>query len=154
MLATPNYPVFDIMETAHCSVQAKSAFQREVQVLGIHADSTIQSPVHISHHNPWMQSQGKSNYCGLCAINNAYSDEKLTVEQLDNIADDLWLRQLEQFSLDLTDELQIQRDVNGFYSFEVLREVVECFGDQLLNLNELVQKPLTFLLLRNLYLLP
>ena len=31
---------------------------------------------------------------------------------------------------------------NGFYSFEVLREVLECFGDQLLNLNELVQKPL------------
>ena len=32
--------------------------------------------------------------------------------------------------------------MNGFYSFEVLREVVECFGDQLLNLNELVEKPL------------
>ena len=64
------------------------------------------------------------------------------MEQLDNIADDLWLHQREQFSLDLTDELQIQRDVNSFYSFEVLREVVECFGDQLLNLNELVQKSL------------
>ena len=64
------------------------------------------------------------------------------MEQLDNIADDLSLHQLEQFSLDLTDELQIERDVNGFYSFEVLREVVECFGDQLLNHNELVQKPL------------
>ena len=32
--------------------------------------------------------------------------------------------------------------MNGFYSFEVLREVVNCFGDQLLNLNELVQEPL------------
>ena len=112
------------------------------QVVGVHADSIIQSQVHISHHKPWMQSQGQSNYCGLCAINNAYSNEKLTVDQLDNIADDLWLRQIEQFSLDLTDELQIQRDVNGFYSFEVLREVVGCFGDQLLNLNELVQEPL------------
>ena len=108
------------------------------QVLGVHADSTIQSQIHISHHKPWMQSQGQSNYC----INNAYSDEKPTVEQLDNIADDLRLYQREQFSLDLTDELQIQRDVNSFYSFEVLREVVECFGDQLLNLNELVQKSL------------
>ena len=112
------------------------------QVVGVHADSIIQSQVHISHHKPWMQSQGQSNYCGLCAINNAYSNEKLTVDQLDNIADDLWLRQIEQFSLYLTDELQIQRDVNGFYSFEVLREVVGCFGDQLLNLNELVQEPL------------
>ena len=112
------------------------------QVLGVHADSIIQSQVHISHHKPWMQSQGQSNYCGLCAINSAYSNEKLTVDQLDNIADELWLRQIEQFSLDLTDELQIQRDVNGVYSFEVLREVVECFGDQLLNLNELVQEPL------------
>ena len=112
------------------------------QVVGVHADSIIQSQVHISHHKPWKQSQGQSNYCGLCAINNAYSNEKLTVDQLDNIADDLWLRQIEQFSLDLADELQIQRDVNGFYSFEVLREVVECFGDQLLNLNELVQEPL------------
>ena len=61
-----------------------------------------------------------------------------------------WLRQVEQFSLDLTGELQIQRDVNRFYSFEVLREVVGGFGDQLLNLNELVQEPLVpsdFLLL-------
>ena len=49
------------------------------QVFGVHADSTIQSQVHISHHKPWMQSQGQSNYCGLCAINDAYSDEKLTV---------------------------------------------------------------------------
>ena len=32
--------------------------------------------------------------------------------------------------------------MNGFSSFEVLREVVDCFGDQLLNLNELVQEPL------------
>jgi len=82
------------------------------QVLGVHADSTIQSQIHISYHKPWMQSQGQSNYC----INNAYSDEKPTVEQLDNIADDLRLYQREQFSLDLTDELQIQRDVNSFYS--------------------------------------
>ena len=36
------------------------------------------------------------------------------MEQLDNVADDLWLRQLEQFSLDLTDELQIQRDVSAW----------------------------------------
>ena len=36
------------------------------QVLGVHADSIIQSQVHISHHKPWMQSQGQSNYCGLC----------------------------------------------------------------------------------------
>ena len=34
--------------------------------------------------------------------------KKLTVEQVDNIADDFWLRQIEQFTLDLTDELQIQ----------------------------------------------
>ena len=128
------------------TVQSKQNLHSNVrymaQVLGVHADSTIQSQVHISHHKPWMQSQGQSNYCRLCAINNAYSDEKLTVEQLENIADELWLCQIEQFSLDLTDELQIQRDVNGFYSFEVLREVLECFGHQLLNLNELVQKPL------------
>ena len=71
-----------------------------------------------------MQYQGCSAYCGLCALNNAYREERFTVEMLDNIADDLWLRQIEQLGMSLTSELQSLRDICGHYSIEVLRESV------------------------------
>ncbi len=78
-----------------------------------------------------MQTQGRSNYCGLCAINNAYGNESFTVESLENIADDFWLRQLEQLGMNVTEELQVHRDTNGFYSKNTLEEVVECLGHDL-----------------------
>ena len=77
---------------------------------------------------PFMQIQGRSNYCGLCAINNAFGEEKMTIERMNYIADDLWLRQFEQLHQSLTDSIQHHRDINGFYSFHVLEEVAHSYG--------------------------
>ena len=77
---------------------------------------------------PFMQLQGASNYCGLCALNNLLGKEVVTIEQMNNIADDLWLRQLEQCEQSLTHTLQCHRDINGFYSFHTIEETLQCFG--------------------------
>ena len=47
---------------------------------------------------------------------------------MNNIADDLWLRQIEQWGQPLTEHLQVHRDINGFYSFHTIEEVLDCFG--------------------------
>ena len=50
---------------------------------------------------PFMQLQGQSNYCGLCAFNNLVGQEVITVQRMNNVADYLWLRQSEQLNLSL-----------------------------------------------------
>lgn len=90
---------------------------------------------------PFMQLQGASNYCGLCALNNLLGKETVSVQRMNNIADDLWLRQIEQCGQSLTENMQCQRDVNGFYSFHTIEEILECFGHSLhlLAANEALQ---------------
>ena len=39
----------------------------------------------------YFQRQGRSNLCGLCALNNVCSQELFSAQELDNIADTLWL---------------------------------------------------------------
>ena len=75
-----------------------------------------------------LQVQGASNYCGLCALNNLLGKDAVSVRRINNIADDLWLRQIEQFEQTLTENLQCHRDINGFYSFQTIEETLECFG--------------------------
>ena len=77
---------------------------------------------------PFMQLQGMSNYCGLCALNNLLGKETISIKHMNNIADDLWLRQIEQCGQPLTENLQCHRDINGFYSFHTIEEVLDCFG--------------------------
>ena len=80
---------------------------------------------------PFMQLQGNSNYCGLCALNNLLGKDILSVQRMNNVADDLWLRQIEQCGQCLTDSLQCHRDISGFYSFHTIEESLECFGHSL-----------------------
>ena len=75
-----------------------------------------------------MQFQGCSAYCGLCALNNAYSQEMFTVEQLDNIAE-------LHLGMSLINELQIQRDISGFYSVQALCKAVSEMGDALVDID-------------------
>ena len=77
---------------------------------------------------PFMQIQGYSNYCGVCALNNLMGKEVVSVERMNNIADDLWLRQVEQLQLSLTEILQCHRDITGFYLLHTIEEAVECYG--------------------------
>jgi hypothetical protein len=90
---------------------------------------------------PFMQLQGASNYCGLCAVNNLLGKEIVSVQRMNNIADDLWLRQIEQCGQFLTENLQCHRDINGFYSFQTMEEILECFGYSLylLSANEVLR---------------
>lgn len=58
---------------------------------------------------------------------------------LDNIADDLSLRQIEHLGMSFTSELQSQRDISGHYSIEVLRESVSRMSDDLVEVDGTVQ---------------
>ena len=42
-----------------------------------------------------MQLQGETNYCGECAFNNLVGKESVSVNEMNNIADDMWLQQFE-----------------------------------------------------------
>ena len=74
---------------------------------------------------PFMQIQGCAKYCGVCAFNNLMGEEIMTVQSFNNIADDLWLRQCEQFEIE---SLQYHRDISGFYSINTIEEVADCHG--------------------------
>ena len=104
------------------------------KVLGCHASTKLKAQVRSAGTIPWMERQGRSNYCALCAINNVYGSKRFSIEQLDYIADDLWLRQFEQCGMTITEELQAQRDTAGFYALQVMQEAFECFGDVLVGL--------------------
>ena len=77
---------------------------------------------------PFMQLQGKSHYCGLCALNNLLGSETITVQEIDYIADDLWLRLIEQYGQSITDEIQSRSDSSGFHSNDALMEVANTIG--------------------------
>ena len=108
-------------------------------IIGNHASQSIQKQVSSVSSQPWMQYQGCSAYCGLCALNNAYRQERFTVEMLDNIADNLWLRQIEHLGMSLTSEVQCLRDISGYYSIEVLMESVSRMSDDLVNVDGTMQ---------------
>ena len=108
-------------------------------IIGNHASQSIQKQVSSVSSQPWMQYQGCSAYCGLCALNNAYREDRFTVEMLDNIADDLWLRQIEQLGMSLTSEFQSLRDISGHYSIEVLRESASRMSDDPVEVDGTVQ---------------
>lgn len=77
---------------------------------------------------PFMQLQGASNYCGVCAINNLLGREAVSIKYVNNVADDLWLRQIEQCEIPLTENIQCHRDVDGFFSFHTIEAVLESYN--------------------------
>ena len=66
---------------------------------------------------PFMQLQGLSNHCGVCAINNVAGQEVTNVPEA---ADELWLKQFEKTGCLVTDDIQRHRDSNGFHSLKTL----------------------------------
>ena len=77
---------------------------------------------------PFMQLQGQSNYCGMCAVNNLLGKDAIACTQIDSVADDIWLRQSEVCGLSLTDEFQSHRASTGFHSLDVITEVARLHG--------------------------
>ena len=100
-------------------------------VIGHQVPKNVQNHLHILNSPIWMQSQGQSNLCGLCALNNLYGKTVSCTYQLDDIADEMWLRQFSDIGLKITDRVQPLRSTVGDYAFHVLDKVVEINGDSL-----------------------
>ena len=56
-----------------------------------HRQPKLMSIEHIVHIPTFLQSQGSSNLCGLCALNNATTEVVFTAKQMDAVADRLWI---------------------------------------------------------------
>ena len=83
--------------------------------------------------------QGETNYCGYCCVSNAlseFSQELVTIEEMDTIADKLWLQMVNNPSLGLLTELEPMRDIEGFYSVEVLKFTLEAHKFQMNRIND------------------
>jgi hypothetical protein len=79
-----------------------------------------------THMSPYghFQTQGNTNFCGLCCINNALGVTAtgalpFAATDLDAIADTMWLSMANN-TVGLTEELEPQRDREGYYTWEVL----------------------------------
>ena len=86
------------------------------------------------------QSQGSTNYCGLCAVNNAIGMPTLSsfpigITEMDNVADRLWLRMATDPHHGLLVPVEAMRDKEGFYSVEVLRMALDEKGYEMIQLN-------------------
>ena len=88
---------------------------------------------------PFMQVQGHSNHCGVCALNNLVGRKFFTVQAVNKAADDVWLRQFEHIGLNITDDIQDHRDVNGFHSLDSITEVAQLHGYHLQPLKPCIQ---------------
>ena len=73
--------------------------------------------------------QGSSNYCGLCAVNNALQlSPYIEVHELDCIADEMFVMLVTNPSIDITTDIQPFRDIEGFYNMDVLSTCIERKG--------------------------
>lgn len=75
--------------------------------------------------------QGPTNYCGLCCVNNALyflepdSFVETSINEIDSIADKLWVQMANNPALGVTCLIEVMRDLEGFYSIEVLTTLLE-----------------------------
>ena len=83
--------------------------------------------------------QGNTNYCGFCCTSNALCElthELVTIKEMDRVADNLWLRMLDNPAFGLQAELEPMRDIKGFYSIEVIKATLEAHGFILNRIND------------------
>jgi len=77
----------------------------------------------------FMQVQGNSALCGLCALNNAYQANIFDDAMLNELGDGLWIMHNTQMHMPITEQYTPLRDANGWYSIEVLLSAVKHHGD-------------------------
>ena len=77
----------------------------------------------------FMQIQGSSALCGLCALNNAYQANVFDNAKLNELGDELWIMHYTQMHMPITEQYTLLRDANGWYSIEVLLSAVKQRGD-------------------------
>ncbi|XP_076075834.1 uncharacterized protein LOC143046560 [Mytilus galloprovincialis] len=78
----------------------------------------------------FIQWQGNTNYCGLCAVNNIIGSTAdgifpVLIADMDHIADELWLNMAGDPLVPLTFLIPALRDREGFYSGEVIIKTIE-----------------------------
>lgn len=86
------------------------------------------------------QTQGTSNYCGLCCINNIIGPTEngnfpVSAWDMDQIADIMWLEMLDNPAFGLLVPAEPLRDQEGFYSFEVIQETLAVKNITLIRIN-------------------
>lgn len=83
------------------------------------------------------ETQGFSNFCGLCAVNNVIRDfsASFAIDDLNRNADALWINMLINPSYGLSQKGEPMRDREGFYSVEVLRSALGSKGFEMITLN-------------------
>lgn len=83
----------------------------------------------------FLQVQGDTALCGLCALNNGYQEEKFDVNLLNSIADQQWISHYTDLHMPISELYLPFRDTNGWYSIEVLLKAVDNLGDSMVNLS-------------------
>ena len=109
------------------------------KIIGMAPPSALKNQLAVTNERPFMQFQGSTSYCGVSVLNNALQYCAVTVEKLNDIADNQWLQQIEDIGLTICDELQQMRDTDGNYSVDVLKQATEDLGYEMVHLdNEIV----------------
>ena len=109
-------------------------------VIGVHdIDNAHELHCITSPNIPYIQLQGDSNLCGLCALNNLYQSERFTIYSLNQIADGLWLSHCTDLDMNPTESIQAMRSQLGDYSIDVLDAAVNSCGHRLVNITSSVR---------------
>lgn len=84
----------------------------------------------------YMQTQGGSNYCGLCVVNNIIGPNIngefiVTADEMDRAADEMWLNLALDPTVVISTEIPVLRDIEGFYSTDSYTGTTRIFCRQI-----------------------
>ena len=88
---------------------------------------------------PFMQNQGASHYCSVCALNNLVGKEITTAHEMNDVADNLWLNHFDYLGQSVTDNIQPHRDPNGFHTIDTMQQIAMKNGYCLWTLDKKIQ---------------
>ncbi|CAG2238744.1 unnamed protein product [Mytilus edulis] len=124
-----------IEESEELSGNEQDALNRNMKYANetIGTSASMERRQQISEHiinDIFMQCQGSSNYCGLCVVNNILGPDQhnnfpVTIEQMDELADNMWLNIANDPFSTPSFILPVLRDREGFYTIEVLLAALE-----------------------------
>ena len=94
----------------------------------------LYSEISRENESIFFQRQGTWPVCGVCVLNNAIQRELFSFQFLSETADDLWMIQIIDQGISLTNDIQRQRGTHGDFSFDVLSEAAKRKSYELVNL--------------------
>ena len=109
-------------------------------IIGKHASQSVLHNIRVVKGPPFMQTQGSTAWCGLCALNNAAGSQQFTVGYLDDIADKLWLDVFDEVGNSPLYYYEPMRSVDGNYNIEVLLRAAAHKGYEIKYLNNEVKE--------------